>query len=72
MNQDDLHVIERFPRCQRLLSKGLYLNSGLSDDERVAGDGNFWCADTQTAFGPDNSVCDGGRCSDPSRSCYRA
>ena len=41
-------------RCLSLRCKGDYLNYGLGETERVAGDGNFWCGKTQRIFGPDD------------------
>ncbi len=59
-------------RCVHLLSKGLYINAGLPPGEEAAGDGNFWCAHTQTMFGPDKQICEKEPCCDPTRSCYEA
>jgi hypothetical protein len=57
-------------RCRSLLSKGTYINHGLSADGKVTGEGNFWCGKTQRIFGPDKKLCDLVPCCDPSRSCY--
>jgi len=65
----DLTVIQG-ERCRHLLSKGLYINAGLPPGEEAAGDGNFWCMHTQTIFGPDDDLCDGEHCTNPSRGCY--
>jgi hypothetical protein len=59
-------------RCKHLLSKGLYINAGLPDGEEASGDGNFWCSQTQTIFGPDRGICDGTGCTNSLRSCYEA
>jgi len=52
------------------LSKGMYLNAGLPPEEHATGDGNFWCANTQTTYGPDKGFCNGEDCTDATRSCY--
>jgi hypothetical protein len=65
----ELDVIEQH-RCLHLLSKGLYINAGLAGDERLVGDGNFWCGRTQRFLGPDQELCDHEHCTDPSRHCY--
>jgi len=57
-------------RCRHLLSKGLFLNHDLQPGEEVAGDGNFWCGQNQTIYGPDDELCDGEHCCDPSRGCF--
>lgn len=57
-------------RCQSLRCKGLYLNFGLGQTERVAGDGNFWCAKTQRIFGPDDQFVGDGACRHTGRACY--
>ena len=59
-------------RCQHLLSKGLYINAGLPEDQRLVGDGNFWCAQTQRFLGPDQELCDHEHCTQPGRNCYAA
>ena len=59
-------------RCQSLRCKGMYLNFGLGETERVAGDGNFWCAKTQRIFGPDDQPVGDGVCRHAGRSCYEA
>ncbi|MCA9068788.1 MAG: hypothetical protein KDA84_07690 [Planctomycetaceae bacterium] len=59
-------------RCRHLLSKGLYINAGLPPGEEIAGDGNFWCAHTQTIYGPDKKLCDKEPCCDPTRGCYES
>lgn len=69
---DELNVIQTQQRCRHLLSKGLYVNAGLPPGEEAAGDGNFWCAHTQTILGPDESLCDDEHCCDPGRSCYES
>jgi hypothetical protein len=48
----------------------MYLNYGLGENERVAGDGNFWCGKTQRIFGPDDQLVGDGVCRHTSRSCY--
>ena len=67
----DLSVINQ-PRCRHLLSKGLYINAGLSEREHLTGDGNFWCSQTQRFLGPDQALCDDEHCTDPNRKCYAA
>jgi hypothetical protein len=57
-------------RCRSLCCKGMYLNYGLGQTERVAGDGNFWCAKTQRIFGPDDQLVGDGVCRQTGRSCY--
>jgi hypothetical protein len=57
-------------RCRHLLSKGLYINWNLPPGQEAAGDGNFWCAHTQTIYGPDRQICDKEPCCNPTRSCY--
>lgn len=57
-------------RCQSLRCKGMYLNYGLGETERVAGDGNFWCAKTQRIFGPDDNLVGDGVCRHSGRACY--
>jgi hypothetical protein len=60
------------PRCRHLLSKGLYINVGMSEAERVVGDGNFWCSQTQRFLGPDQELCDHDHCTNAGRGCYAA
>ena len=69
--QHELEVVQG-ERCRHLLSKGLYLNAGLPDDEHKIGDGNFWCSQTQTSYGPDKGFCNGEDCTNTSRACYEA
>ena len=57
-------------RCRSLLCKGLYLNYGLPEGQRVTGDGNFWCGKTQTIFGPDKQIVGDGECRHTGRACY--
>jgi hypothetical protein len=57
-------------RCRSLCCKGMFLNYGLGQNEKVAGDGNFWCAKTQRIFGPDNQLVGDGVCRHTGRSCY--
>jgi len=57
-------------RCQSLRCKGMYLNYGLGETERVAGDGNFWCGKTQRIFGPDDNLVGDGVCRHAGRACY--
>ena len=79
MNEINLRVLaEKSPeaeippseRCRSLRCKGMYLNYGLGENERVAGDGNFWCAKTQRIFGPDDQLVGDGVCRHTGRSCY--
>ncbi|MBW3538949.1 MAG: hypothetical protein KY476_01640 [Planctomycetes bacterium] len=72
MPQTALPQIETAERCRHLLSKGLYINAGLPKGQEAAGDGNFWCAHTQTIYGPDHSHCTPNHCTNPLRSCYEA
>ena len=69
---DELKTIQTGERCRHLLSKGLYINQGLPPGEEATGDGNFWCGQNQTTYGPDDQLCDGDACRDASRSCYEA
>lgn len=64
--------VETGERCQSLRCKGMYLNFGLGETERVAGDGNFWCGKTQRIFGPDDQFVGDGVCRHSGRSCYHA
>jgi len=57
-------------RCRSLRCKGMYLDYGLAEADRVAGDGNFWCAKTQRIFGPDDQFVGDGECRDSARACY--
>ena len=57
-------------RCRSLRCKGMYLNMGLSEADRVTGDGNFWCNKTQRIFGPDDQLVSDGNCRHTGRSCY--
>ncbi len=59
-------------RCQSLRCKGMYLNYGLPEGERVAGDGHFWCAKTQRVYGPDDQLVGDGHCRHTGRSCYES
>ena len=59
-------------RCLSLRCKGMYLNHGLKDSERVAGDGHFWCAKTQRIYGPDDQLVGDGECRHSGRSCYES
>jgi hypothetical protein len=59
-------------RCLSLRCKGMYLNQGLSENERVAGDGNFWCSKTQRIYGPDDQLVGDGTCRHAGRSCYES
>jgi len=68
----ELHVLNHPDRCRSLLSKGLYINAGLPPGQEATGDGNYWCAKTQTIYGPDRSICDRDECLDRSRGCYEA
>lgn len=66
--QQELEVVKG-ERCRHLLSKGYYMNAGLKPEDRI-GDGNFWCANTQTIYGPDKGFCNGKDCTTTTRSCY--
>lgn len=69
--EQSLPVVEaQSERCRSLRCKGMYLNYGLGQGERVAGDGNFWCAKTQRIFGPDDQLVGEGVCRHTGRSCY--
>ena len=67
---NDLNVIPLDQRCRHLLSKGLYINAGLPPGEEATGEGNFWCAHTQTIYGPDEEFCDGENCVNAARKCF--
>ena len=62
--------VEQGERCRSLRCKGMYLNFGLGETERVAGDGNFWCSKTQRIFGPDGELVGDGVCRHSGRSCF--
>lgn len=66
----ELHVLHHPDRCRCLYSKGLFINAGMKPGEEATGDGNFWCAKTQTIFGPDRHLCDRDYCLDRSRGCH--
>lgn len=68
----NLNVLHHPDRCRFLYSKGLFTNAGLPPGEEVTGEGNFWCAKTQTIMGPDRQLCDREYCLDPSRTCHEA
>ena len=70
--EDELQAIQSGERCRHLLSQGLSFNQGLHPGEEATGDGNFWCGQNQTTYGPDDQLCDGDACRDASRSCYEA
>ena len=57
-------------RCRNLLCKGMFLNYGLAEHERVTGDGNFWCGKTQGIYGPDDQLVGDGECRHTGRGCY--
>jgi hypothetical protein len=73
---NDMNVIQpaeaQGERCLSLRCKGMYLNAGLPESERVAGDGHFWCAKTQRIFGPDDQLVGDGMCRHSARSCYES
>ena len=57
--------------CQKLRTKGMYINAVVDPDEASFYDPYeatfYWCAKTQTGFGPDGQPvrpesCSGGRC----------
>lgn len=66
----EFHVLNHPDRCQCLYSKGLFINAGIKPGEEVTGDGNFWCAKTQTIMGPDRQLCGAEYCLNSARSCY--
>lgn len=68
----ELNVLNHPDRCRCLYSKGLFINAGMKPGEEVTGDGNFWCAKTQTVKGPDRQLCGSEFCLDRSRSCYES
>ena len=70
--ESPIELLPQAERCRSLLCKGMYLNYGLSESQRVTGDGNFWCGKTQTIFGPDKSVVGDGECRHSGRTCYDA
>lgn len=57
-------------RCRSLLCKGMYINYGLSEENKVCGDGNFWCGKTQRIYGPDDQFVGDGECRHTGRACY--
>lgn len=59
-------------RCTSLRCKGMYTNWGQPAGEKVAGDGNFWCAKNQRIFGPDDNLVGDGECRHTGRSCYES
>ena len=66
-----LHPAEQqSERCRSLRCKGMYLNYGLPEGERVAGDGHFWCGKTQRIFGPDDQLVGDDLCRQSGRGCY--
>ena len=67
---EELNIVEFEARCLNLLSKGMYINMGLPPEERVTGDGYFWCGKTQGSYGPDDELCDAEYCLSAVRSCY--
>ena len=67
---NELSVLNHPKRCQALYSKGLFINAGCKPGEEITGDGNFWCAKTQTIMGPDRQLCGGEYCLDEGRGCY--
>jgi hypothetical protein len=68
----ELNVLHHPDRCRFLLSKGLYINAGLPPGEEVTGEGNYWCAKTQTVMGPDRQLCDPEFCLNRDRGCHEA
>jgi hypothetical protein len=68
--QNNLPQLTIHERCRSLQCKGMYLNYGLGEHERVAGDGNFWCGRTQRIFGPDKELVGDNLCRDANRTCY--
>ncbi len=69
---DDQELRAQGERCKNLLCKGMYLNYGLPETERVTGDGNFWCGKTQTTYGPDDQLVGDGECRHTGRGCYES
>jgi hypothetical protein len=68
----ELPIFRHPDRCRCLYSKGMFINAGMRPGEEVTGDGNFWCARTQTILGPDRQLCDGDHCLDRSRACHES
>jgi hypothetical protein len=69
---DPLKLITE-PPCRQLLSKGMFITGDrIPDPATGIGDGNCWCAHTQSIIGPDDQLVDRPRCSDTSRACYQA
>lgn len=66
----ELNILHHRDRCRFLQSKGLFVNAGLKPGEEATGEGNYWCAKTQTVMGPDRQLCDPEYCLDPSRTCH--
>ena len=69
---DELKVVPSGQRCRHLLYKSLFVNAGLGLDQAVPDEGNFWCGRNQTTYGPDDRLCSGKACQNPSRGCYEA
>lgn len=70
--EQKLSIINNPRRCRHLESKGMYINVNMPAGQEVAGDGHFWCEMTQTAFGPDNGLCNDEECVKSGRSCFKA
>jgi hypothetical protein len=66
---EHLKIFEATDRCRFLLSKGMYIN-GDNDDEKIVGDGHFWCGRNQRTYGPDEQLCAYEYCHNRSRSCF--
>jgi hypothetical protein len=67
---EHLKIVDSHERCRFLLSKGMYVNANIEDDEHLVGDGHFWCGRNQRIYGPDEQLCGDEYCRNPSRSCY--
>lgn len=69
---NEFKILQPGERCRFLRSKGMYINAGLPPGSEITGDGHFWCARNQRAYGPDDRLCNGDICRDMSRTCYEA
>ena len=70
LSADGLNRLPLGERCRSLRCKGMYLNYGLSEEERVTGDGHFWCSRTQIIVGPDQELVGDVECRHTGRACY--
>ncbi|HEV3166372.1 MAG TPA: hypothetical protein VGZ22_20275 [Isosphaeraceae bacterium] len=68
----ELPVTQPMVRCRHLRSKGMYVYAGGRDEADESGEDNsiYWCLQTMSSIGPDDSLVDGQDCKNPTRSCY--